>query len=86
MRYKRGGGGKKGGRERPNEWVGEVNGWRVTIDGGGGCRLWRGATDTMDGRDRMALKSLGASWMLVRSHMELLCDFDGATSQDFIYL
>lgn len=31
VRYKRGGGGKKGGRERPNEQLGRVNGWRGTI-------------------------------------------------------
>ena len=86
VRYKRGGEERKGGRERPNKQLGRINGWKGTIGGGGGCRVWRGATDTMGGRDIMALKSLGASWMLVRSHMELLCDFAGATSHDFIYL
>jgi hypothetical protein len=49
---------KKGGRERPNEWVGEVNGWRGTIGGGGGCRVWRGATDMMGGRDKRGIEWL----------------------------
>lgn len=68
---------RKGGRERPNEWLGRVNGWRVT-------RML--SVEGSDRHDGMALKSLGASWMLVRSHMGVLCDFDGATSHDFIYL
>lgn len=77
MRYKRGGEERKGGRERPNEWLGRVNGWRVT-------RML--SVEGSDRHDGMALKSLGASWMLVRSHMGVLCDFGGATSHDFIYL
>ena len=52
VRYKRGGEERKGGRERPNERLGKVNGRRVTIGGGGGCRAWRGATDMMGGRDK----------------------------------
>lgn len=42
---------RKGGRERPNEWLGRVNGWRVTR----GCRVWRGATDMKDGRDKRGI-------------------------------
>ena len=57
-RYKRGGEEKKGGRERPTEWVGRINGRRVTIGRGGGCRVWRGATDTMDGRDKRGIEWL----------------------------
>lgn len=72
---------RKGGRERPNEWLGRVNGWKGTISVGGRMSSVEGS----DRHDGMALKSLGASWMLVRSHMGVLCDFDGATSHDFIY-